>query len=215
LDVADEGIDENAFAGRHGILLDYCESWSGKGSDIYATTEKAFAICAANDYESFRYDADGLGAGVKGDARSIAAKFKNAPNVAAFRGSAGVLNPDDKIESVDGDTDKDRDERTNKDYYANAKAQSWWSLRLRFLRTYRAVTLGHPVTNPDELISLSKRIPNLSKITVELSQPTYSENGAGKLLINKQPDGARSPNYADSIMIAFAPAERKGRSFFD
>jgi len=214
LDVADEGADLNAFAGRHGILLDYCEAWSGQGSDIYKTTEKAFDICEQSNYESFRYDADGLGAGVKGDARTIAASREGSgPDVTPFRGSASVIDPDGKIPSVDGDTDKE--ERTNKDYFANAKAQAWWSLRLRFLRTYRAVVQGHPVIDPDDLISISPRLPGLVKLTLELSQPTYSENGAGKLLINKQPDGAKSPNLADAVMIAFAPAEHKPRSFFD
>ena len=215
LDVADEGSDKNGFAGRHGILLEYCEEWSGKGSDIYATVERAFDICEAEGYGSFAYDGDGLGAGVKGDARILNETRKTEIAVRKFQGSAGVIDPEGKIPQFDGDESKDKDERTNKDYFANAKAQAWFSLRLRFLRTYRAVVLGHPVADPDELISLSSRIPNLSKICIELSQPTYSENGAGKLLINKQPDGTKSPNLADSVMIAFSPAEPERRGFFD
>ena len=215
LDVADEGIDLNAFAGRHGILLDLVEGWSGKGSDIYETTEKAFDICEDSGYESFRYDADGLGAGVKGDARTIGEARNSRVVVTPFRGSASVVDPEGKIPNTDGDTERDKEERTNKDYFANAKAQAWWALRMRFLRTYRAVTLGHTDIDPDELISISSRIPSLSKLTIELSQPTYSENGAGKLLINKQPDGSRSPNLADAIMIVFAPSEPERRGFFD
>ena len=37
---------------------------------------------------------------------------------------------------------RDKIERTNKDTFKNFKAQSWWSLRLRFERTYRAVVHG-------------------------------------------------------------------------
>jgi phage terminase large subunit len=106
LDVADEGKDLNAFAGRYGILLDYCDAWSGQGSDIFATTERAFEICDANDYGEFRYDADGLGAGVKGDARTINDKRKGtAPeiDVSPFRGSNAVVDPDGKITQLDGD----------------------------------------------------------------------------------------------------------------
>jgi hypothetical protein len=220
LDVADEGIDLNAFAGRHGILLEYCEAWSGKGADIYATVERAFEICDAEGYGEFAYDGDGLGAGTKGDARKInegreQRKRGNVIDVRKFQGSAAVVDPDGKIPQFDGDEGKDKDERTNKDYFANAKAQAWWHLRMRFLRTYRAVTQGHPVTDPDALISISSRLPSLTKLTLELSQPTYTENGAGKLLINKQPDGTKSPNLADSVMIAFSPAEPKRRGFFD
>lgn len=217
LDVADEGTDLNAFAGRYGILLEYVDSWSGKGADIYATVERAFAICDDEGYEGFAYDGDGLGAGVKGDARVIGEgrNGKRPPWVRKFQGSAGVVDPDGKIPQFDGDESRDKDERTNKDYFANAKAQAWWSLRMRFLRTYRAVVKGHPVTDPDELISISSRLPSLTKLTLELSQPTYSENGAGKLLINKQPEGAKSPNEADSVMIAFSPTEPERRGFFD
>jgi phage terminase large subunit len=67
----------------------------------------------------------------------------------------------------------------------------------------------------DELIALSPRIPRLVDLCAQFSQPTYSENGAGKILIDKAPDGAKSPNDADAVMIVFAPGERKPRSFFD
>ena len=48
---------------------------------------------------------------------------------------------------------------------------------------------------------------------MELSQPTYSINTAGKILIDKQPEGASSPNLADAVMIAFNPAKKRV-SFF-
>lgn len=215
LDVADEGYDLNAFAGRYGVLLDYVEAWSGKGADIFSTVERAFGICDDQGYVEFAYDGDGLGAGVKGDARQINEGREKAIEVRKFQGSAAVVDPEGKIPQFDGDETRDKDERTNKDYFANAKAQAWWSLRMRFLRTYRAVVGGHPVSDPDELISISSKLPALSKLTLELSQPTYAENGSGKILINKQPDGAKSPNLADSVMIAFAPQEPKRLGFFD
>lgn len=213
LDVADEGKDLNAFAGGHGILLEYIDAWSGVGGDIYDTTAKAFDVCEAQGYDSFRYDADGLGAGVRGDARKLNEdpERRHKVDVSAFRGSGAVIDPDKPVPTADGQGNADR---TNKDYFANAKAQAWWSLRLRFLRTYRAVKQGHPVTHPDDLISLSSKLPRLAQLVTELSQPTYSESGAGKLLINKQPDNTKSPNMADSVMILFAPSERPRGSFF-
>ena len=36
LDVADEGVDLNALAGRHGVALQHLTEWSGKGSDIFS-----------------------------------------------------------------------------------------------------------------------------------------------------------------------------------
>ena len=71
LDVADEGIDKNALAMRHGIALEHLESWSGKGGDIFATVVRAFGLCEQLGVDSLEYDADGLGSGVRGDARII------------------------------------------------------------------------------------------------------------------------------------------------
>ena len=98
--------------------------------------------------------------------------------------------------------------RTNEDYFANYKAQGWWALARRFQLTYRAVVEKLPVHN-DDIISLDSKLPNLNALVLELSQPTYTQNNVGKLLIDKVPDGGRSPNLADAVMIVFAPAERK------
>lgn len=214
LDVADEGADKNAFAGRYGVLLEYLEEWSGKGDDIFGTVERAFEISDDQGYTEFAYDGDGLGAGVRGDARKINEARGRQVTVRKFQGSAAVLDPEGKIPQFEEDETRDKEERTNKDYFKNLKAQSWWSLRFRFLRTFRAVTQGHPF-DPDEIISISSRLPDLQALIVELSQPTYKEDGTGKLLINKQPDGTKSPNFADAVMIAFSPAAPERRGFFD
>lgn len=220
LDVADEGIDANSFAAKHGVLLYYVEEWSGKGSDIYATVQRAFDICDAEQLPGFRYDADGLGAGVRGDARTIntqrgerLGQARHKLDADPFRGSEAVVNPDDPIPTATTDT-RDREERINKDFFANRKSQGWWDLRMRFLRTYRAVTQGAKY-DPDALIFLSSKMPRLTALTQQLSQPTWTQNGAGKMVIDKKPDGSKSPNDADAVMILYAPGERKPRSFFD
>lgn len=198
IDIADEGNAVNAFCGRHGIELDYLKQWTGKGSDIYHTVEKAFAICDEHNYEGFDYDADGVGAGVRGDALVI----NNARSDAGmswisdtpFRGSGAVHEPEGEMVS----------ERKNKDFFANLKAQSWWSLRLRFQNTHRAVVEGKEV-DPESIISISPDIEDLGSLLMELAQPVYSINTIGKVIIEKTPSGAKSPNLADAVMIAFNP----------
>ena len=204
LDVADEGRDLNAFCGAHGILIEFLEEWSGKGDDIYGTVQRAFGLCGAHEYPGFKYDADGLGAGVRGDARVINEKLPRGQQLAVdpFRGSGPVVRPD--AEDVKG--------RKNQDFFANFKAQSWWSLRTRFQKTHRAVADGQPCP-PDELISISSAIPDYLKLVSELSQPTYSISGTGKIVVDKAPDGTRSPNLADAVMIRFSPAARLPMSF--
>ena len=201
LDVADEGKDKNAFAGRYGFLLEYLKSWSGKGSDIYDTVVKAFAICDEQRYEAFDYDADGLGAGVRGDARVIneARRDEGTQQIRdePFRGSGPVDDPEGEMVK----------ERKNKDFFANAKAQAWWALRLRFQQTYRAVSEGLDV-DPDDIISIDPALPELTALTMELSQPTYTINQVGKICIDKTPEGTKSPNLADAVMICYQPATR-------
>lgn len=201
LDVADQGADRNAMAFRRGILLEHLHSWSGKNSDIYQSVVRAFALCDQYGYEGFSYDADGLGAGVRGDALNINREREAAARPILrdepFRGSGPVWDPDGEMVP----------ERKNRDFFANAKAQAWWALRTRFQNTYRAIVEGLPY-EAEQLISIDPQLEELLPLTMELSQPTYSINSVGKVLVDKMPDGARSPNLADAVMIAYEPSTR-------
>lgn len=213
LDVADEGRDKNALAKAKGVLLQSVRGWSGKGSDIFDTVAEVFKECDDAGITSFRYDADGLGAGVRGDARVL---NENRPGreveAVAFRGSGKVKNPEAKIprarQPESGD-DYDSDERTNEDFFQNAKAQGWWDLRVRCQRTYRAVEGIDKDYDPDSLISFDSSMRELGALIGELSRPTYSISTPGKILVDKSPDGAPSPNLADAVMTLFAPDEQK------
>jgi hypothetical protein len=114
-----------------------------------------------------------------------------------FRGLAAPWDPDGKFPGT---------QRLNKDMFANWKAQSWWHLRTLFQNTGRA--LDGMKVDLDRIISIDSRIPELTDLLMELSQPTYSINSAGKIIVAKAPDGSRSPNFADAVMISFAPGSR-------
>lgn len=197
LDVADEGKDLNAMCIRKGINIVAIKSWSGKNSDTLYTVQNAFSFADEHNCSNFVYDADGIGALVRGDARMInerrVSQHQIELAISPYRGSGAVLQPDSQM--IKG--------RKNKDYFVNRKAQSWWSLRLRFQNTFRAIN-GEEF-DKDELISISSKLPELPNLMRELSQPTYTENSAGKLLIDKAPDGTKSPNLADAVMMAFSP----------
>jgi phage terminase large subunit len=219
MDVADEGKDLNAFCVTDGVVIADVRSWSGKGDDIFGSVQNAFAICDEMGLEEFDFDSDGLGAGVRGDARVINERRKAAGireiRVTPFRGSGEVFKPDKAIPSATPGTVRERLERTNGDFFMNAKAQAWWELRVRLQRTFRAVTSRLEYERnpqgawslpyrPDELI-VFRRFPELPKLIQELSQPTYTLSATGKVVVDKTPDDTRSPNLADSVMIRFAP----------
>lgn len=208
LDVADEGIDLNCWGNRHGVVMEFIEAWSGKGSDTFATTAYAFKLADDNGIDDWDFDSDGLGVGVRGDARVLNEKRnKDKQKANPFRGSGAVIEKDKEVFKGE----HGRKGRTNEDFFANRKAQEWWRLMERFKMTYRAVVEGLPY-DPAEIVSFdSKKIPAkaLTKLTQELSQPTWSQNGSGKILIDKAPQGSRSPNYADTCMMLYSKRARR------
>jgi hypothetical protein len=199
-DVADEGKDDCAFAGKHGILLDHMEVWKGKGSDIFDSVKRVFRIADLKRYpDGITYDGDGLGSGVRGDARVINSTRGGKPIMfTAFRGSASPDRPEGS--DVEG--------RKNKEMFLNKKAQGWWALRCRFERTYKWVT-GGVACGADDIISLSRELPGLQQLVLELSQPTYTTTTAGRILIDKQPEGSKSPNRADAVMLLYGGSAQK------
>lgn len=199
LDLSDQGMDENCLVGRHGIEVTTCESWSGSGSDLYATTQRAFGLCVQHGYQGFLYDAVGVGSGVKGDSR-VLNEQRIAEGISQiwtepFVGAGSVV--DEEGEMVP--------ERINKEYFLNLKAQSWWWLRLKFENTWRALN-GKPY-DPEMLISLREDLPELTGLRLELVQPSYGFTATGKMIVNKAPEGARSPNRADALVMANAPVD--------
>lgn len=203
-DVADQGKDKNCYVSGLGILVDFIQSWSGKGSDIFKSVERAFRLADAHGDDGFDYDGDGMGAGVRGDARKIAEardevnakspKTYRVLRIDQFRGSGEVQDPESRAPGTD---------RRNKDFFENFKAQCWWALRCRFLATFRAVTGEDKNYDPSALISISRTLPELSRTTSELSQPVWTWSKSGKMMIDKTPDDVASPNNGDSIMMRF------------
>lgn len=205
LDVADEGGDKHALARRRGILLDLAEHW-GEG-DTGATARKAVSMLSGSGEISVMYDSVGVGAGVKSETNRLKSINKLPDNMEFVPWSAGAKCLFPKKRLIPGDTESP----LNEDFYANLKAQGWWQLARRFERTWRAVNEPDFTWEEDDLISLStENLPLLRQIEKELCQATYSHDGrAGRLIIDKSPEGTRSPNLADAIVMAFWPIVTK------
>jgi hypothetical protein len=198
VDIADEGRDKNAMAVAKGIVLTFGESW-GQG-DTGATARKAVLICFMQGIDELYYDCIGVGAGFKAETNRLRDEKKLPARLKVYPWSASheVLDKEENI--IPGDTQSPK----NEDYFQNFKAQAWWRTRIRFYKTYEAVMHGayYPA---DELISLDSKMPNLQQIMRELSQATHDTNTLGKIIVEKKPDGAASPNLADAVVQVYNP----------
>ena len=120
--------------------------------------------------------------------------------------SAKVLDPEKNI--IPGD----KQSPLNKDYYSNLKAQAWTVVAQRFYKTWQAV-VENASFDPDEIVSLDSKMKNLHTLTRELSQATASlSSSTMKIVINKTPDGTKSPNMADAAIMSLFPVRKSSYS---
>jgi len=203
LDVAggEDGGDENALAIRKGIRLLSVDAWNGLDTSL-TTNRAAMQAHSAGAHEVY-YDSIGVGEGVTGEWASMGRR-KEQPDgmkLHPWAGGASVLDPEKRIEPGN------QQSPLNKDQYHNLKAQAWFALRKRFENAHKA-RRGIP-HDADMLISLPRDLPSLAQIEEELTQPQHKTSATGKTMVDKQPDGSRSPNLADAINMAFFPCKEK------
>lgn len=185
---------------RHGsVVIDVQEKTDG---DV---NEKAdWAVMWAREYSAdvFRWDCDGLGAGLK---RQISTGLDGMRiDIEMFKGSEGVDNPKD-IYQPDKQIDR-VNAKTNDQTFRNKRAQYYWMLRDRFYNTHLAVTRDE-YRDPETLISLSSEIDCMDRLRSEVCRIPKKYNANGLIQIMSKDDMARlkppipSPNLADCAMM--------------
>lgn len=209
LDVADGGGDSSALTQRRDYLVISNDTRS-RSDDVGATTTWALSLLPQDEPVAFNYDCIGIGSGVKQETNRLRStgQLPEGVSVAPWSSSFQVLDPDKPI--IQGD----RRSPLNRDFYSNLSAQAWWQLRLRFERTHRAVTEGREY-DPSQLISIPSELPGRIALMKEISQVTMSQaTGNMKLKIDKAPQGTKSPNRADSLVMAFWPVRGSTYNIF-
>ena len=160
------------------------------------------------------YDSVGVGAGAKSEYNRL--KEENIlPEGILFtpwNAGAAVINPNDRV------IPHDRNSITNREFFDNLKAQAWWDIRNRLERCwkYRLFLKGDkdgaefPV---DQLMSIDSGIGKgiLSALTGQLCQVQTKQSARMKTAIEKQPEGSRSPNSADAVVMCYFPVRLKRR----
>jgi phage terminase large subunit len=57
-------------------------------------------------------------------------------------------------------------------------------------------------------MSIDSTIPKLCQLEKEIAQPTSKPSGTRlRLIVDKTPEGSRSPNFGDSTMMNFWPVD--------
>lgn len=216
LDVADGGGDRNALAQRKGVVLKGVKVWGQVDTGV--TARRAIQYLKRPHDTSLMYDCIGVGAGCKaefnrlrgldesGETNTSKIQWPTGLKVEAWNAGLPPLFPEKRL--IRGD----KGSPLIKDHYLNIKAQAWWELRARFWKTYRALTEGVDI-DTDELISIdsaSFTTEELAQLIKELSQATSSLSpGRLKLMVNKTPEGTRSPNMADAVVMAYWPVSSR------
>lgn len=198
-DVADEGLDRNAIAEIKGVVWRKSIEWGDRDPGNAARRCIGHFAEYGKDTE-VNYDNIGVGAAVKSEINRLGDDQIVIPRFIGWNAGSGVQRPFERV------IPDDEESAFNKDFFKNLKAQGWWSLRTRFLRTYQRIVQGvqHP---PETCISLSNRNPLIEKLCDELAQPVMTRDTALRMVIDKKPDGTPSPNLADAGMMGYFPIE--------
>ncbi len=202
--------------GRRAVGLDVSDSLSGEGdatiwgfreggcvmgiqiideADLNQKAARVVALTKDANASHLYYDRVGVGAGLRGT-------LENDPELpfAAF----GIVANGSPSSRIYEDDPKYR----AKYRFRNKGSEFWWALMLRFKRTYERF---HGVkTHPDDdCISLSRLSghPEFGTIVNQLSQPTVQKDSSDKIRVDKMGAGSKSPDYAEMIMLAFAPGD--------
>ena len=193
LDVADTGAACNAMVARRGPAVMNVESWSG--GTLGDTTRRADACCRDNSASRLYYDVGGVGAGVRSHLAEMGSR-----SYAAYAVHFGGA-----VEGADSQYSRGV---SNRDFFSRRNAQLAWALRLRAQRTQRL--LAGEDAEPAACLIVDPGIPQLERYMTQLSQPEWKENVSGKIVIEKQPEGAASPDLYDATALAFTHDTRYG-----
>jgi phage terminase large subunit len=213
-DIADDGDDLCAASTAHGNVIVHAEEWEGLEDELLKSCTKVWTH-ARDMGSSITYDSIGVGAHAGAKFKELNEEHKLKLGYDPFNAGGKVNDPDKIFMRLP------HMNILNKDHFSNVKAQSWDEVAARFRKTHEAVTLGvkHPF---DELVSLdSSKIPPhiIEKIKRELSAPRKDLDGNGRFKVESKDDmlkrGIKSPNIADSIIMALIKAKRKAAGFFD
>lgn len=194
-DVADDGDDKNATTVMKGRVCRGIDEWKAGEDELDKSSIRARNNALNHGALFIGYDSIGVGAGTGVHLRaagwSPARTFK-------FNAGESVYDPDKYYSNT---------KMTNKEMFANLKAQAWWNVADMFRNTFNAVTKGQKF-EPNDMISIDSSIGKklIDQLVNELSTPHKDFDNSGRVKVESKKDlkkrGVDSPNIADSFIIA-------------
>lgn len=207
-DVADSGADKNATILAHGPLAISSDMWKAGEHELLRSATRVWTLAQEHEAD-VTFDSIGVGA-------MAGAKFNELNHAIDRRGRHtrhSGFNAGGAVHKPDAIYARSHPPRSNKDFFANIKAQAWWGVADRFRNTFSAVTDGASF-KPDEMIFIDGAMPNLAQLVDELCTPKRDFDGAGKVKVESKKDLAKanreggpapSPNLGDAFVMCFAP----------
>lgn len=201
-DVADSGADKNALIHALGPLATWSDMWKAGEDELLKSATRARTAAAERDADLV-YDSIGVGAGVGAKVNELNADGTKIAHM-GFNAGGAVSRPKEIYL-------RSHPRKMNKDMFANAKAQAWWSVADRFRNTFNAVKKGDTFDQA-EMIFVSSEIDRLPLLIDELCTPKRDFDNAGKVKVESKkdlakanrPGGAKpSPNLADAFIMAY------------
>ena len=210
-DPSDVGKDATGYAERQGVVFTCVDEVDGENGNI------TFDISCrrATEYGAnvFGWDCDGMGALLRNQA---VANFKGTTvKTFMYKGSESVHFPEAMVK-YENTTVNLSGNKTNKDTFANKKAQNIISFAERVYKTFEAVEMGI-YHNPDELVSfcsegISKEM--MQKLKAEACKLPLRPGNEIRFYTKDEmrkgitmPDGHKvvipSPNLIDSCVLSF------------
>jgi hypothetical protein len=200
-DIADGGGDKNAIVIRKGILAMYGSHWGGEAGEA---AKVAVPICNKHKVVDLYYDCIGVGSAFKTQINTMKEFPTWNAKLMVHKWDAGAAVKHPHLPSIKGDPDSPK----NGDVYHNFKAQAWYNVRQMFYKTYRAVVHGDEFED-DDLICIDSNMEGVNQLQLELSQVKERHTQSGKVVIDKKPNGATSPNLADAFVMCYNPVKSK------
>lgn len=209
-DVADSGSDKCATISAHGQLAHHADQWKAGGHELLKSASRVWTM-AGEEGADVVFDSIGVGASVGAKINELNQADRRGPQVrhSGFNAGGAVFKPDAIYA-------RSHPQKTNKDMFANLKAQAWWGVADRLRNTFNAVHNGMTFA-ADDLIFVSSELPFLTQLVDELCTPKRDFDQTGKVKVESKKDLAKSnrpggavasPNLADAFVMAFAPMRR-------